>query len=116
MEHWGLRLRQALRSRRVRKLHALAVEIGVDQSALSRWRNGLPISLANAVALSRALDVSLDWLVTGRGAMDAHRATPADKIELAALLFGELSSKDASTLRRVLVTLAQAARCRARDA
>ncbi|MGA2815986.1 MAG: hypothetical protein ABSE67_06760, partial [Xanthobacteraceae bacterium] len=35
-----MRLQHALRRRRIRKLYALAVEIGVDQSAISRWRKG----------------------------------------------------------------------------
>ena len=70
---FGGRLREALSRRGVRKLYPLALEIGVDESALSRWRQGQPISLDNAVRLAGRLDVSLDWLVLGRGTPDAHR-------------------------------------------
>src|SRR4051812_31094420 len=103
MEHWGLRLRQALRSRRIRKLHALAVEIGVDQSAISRWSKGLAISLPNAMALCKALDVSLDWLLMGRGAMYAHRTLPADQFDaIAQIFFRDLTAREAAILQQTL--------------
>jgi transcriptional regulator with XRE-family HTH domain len=73
---WGDRLQYALNRRGVRKLYALAVELGVDESALSRWRQGRSITLANAVTLCQTLDISLDWLLLGRGDMDAHQ--PSD--------------------------------------
>jgi transcriptional regulator with XRE-family HTH domain len=114
MEHWGYRLQQALQARKIRKLHALAVEIGIDQSAISRWRNGMPISLRNAVALSRALDVSLDWLVMGRGAIDMHRVVPSAPVDLAAhVLFGNLTKGEAIAVRHVLALLSEAAGRRA---
>jgi transcriptional regulator with XRE-family HTH domain len=110
MDHWGMRLQHALRRRRIRKLHALAVEIGVDQSAISRWRKGLPIALTNAVSLCRALDISLDWLVTGRGVMEAHHVSSASSFDLAAdLLFGNLTTSVAAALRQMLHTLSEAA-------
>jgi transcriptional regulator with XRE-family HTH domain len=104
MDEWGERLQHALRIRRVNKLYALAVEIGVDESAISRWKQGRPISLRNAVELCRALDISMDWLVTGRGAPDAHRlhAPAAD-----AVLAG-LSEPEALRLRQALLGLAEA--------
>ncbi|AQR60924.1 hypothetical protein BZG35_04095 [Brevundimonas sp. LM2] len=73
MQGWEERFAQALEARAVHKSYALAVELGVDESAISRWRRGRSISLDNAVNLSRALDVSLDWLLTGRGHIDGHR-------------------------------------------
>jgi transcriptional regulator with XRE-family HTH domain len=109
MENWGLRLRQALRSRRVRKLHALAVDIGVDQSAISRWRKGYAISLPNAIALSQALDVSLDWLMTGRGSMDDHRVIHDPIAHAARVFFGALSQPEALAVQRVLLALSDAA-------
>ncbi len=114
MEHWGLRLQQALQERKVRKLYALAVEIGIDQSALSRWRNGMPISLRNAVALCRALDVSLDWLVMGRGTIDTHRIAALTPADLAAhVLFGNLTASEATAVRQALIMLSEAAGRRA---
>lgn len=77
MMNWESRLAYALRVRKVMKLQALAVELGVDESALSRWKRGRSISLDNAVGLSRALDASLDWLVMGRGHIDAHKEAGA---------------------------------------
>lgn len=114
MEHWGARLEEALRLRAVRKLHSLAVEIGVDQSAISRWRQGQPISLPNAVALCRSLDVSLDWLVIGRGLIDAHRFAASAPIDfVAGSLFGDLTTTEATAVRRALVMLSEAAGRRA---
>ncbi len=114
MEHWGVRLQQALRRRGVRKLYALAVEIGIDQSAISRWRKGLPISLRNAVALCRALDISLDWLMTGRGMIEGHRITMSAPIDLAAhVLFGNLTPNEAMAIRNALTMLSDAATRRA---
>jgi transcriptional regulator with XRE-family HTH domain len=115
MDDWGVRLQQALRQRGIRKLHALAVEIGVDQSAISRWRKGLPISLANAVSLCRALDISIDWLLTGRGTMEAHRfAAPATAETAADVLFGHLSAREATMFQDTLNILVEAAARRAR--
>ena len=45
---------------------ALAAEIGISPAALSKWAQGLPMSLEHACALSNVLDVSLDWLLLGR--------------------------------------------------
>jgi len=73
LDRWEDRFAHALRLRQVGKLYALAVEIGVDESAISRWKKGRSISLENAAQVCRALDISLDWLVMGRGSIDAHR-------------------------------------------
>lgn len=67
---WGQRLDTALYLRNIRKLYAFAVEIGVDESALSRWRNGKPVSLSNAIAICDALNISMDWLIRGKGSME----------------------------------------------
>ena len=73
----GERIREALAARGVRKQQALAAELNVHESAVTRWKENKQISLDNAVALAAALDVSLDWLLLGRGSMDAHRAVGA---------------------------------------
>jgi hypothetical protein len=101
MDGWGERLDDALRRRRVPKLYALAVEIGVDESAISRWRKGHPISLPNAVALCR-------WLVLGRGTMDGHRAKPTEVL-IAAAAFESLAEREAAIIRDVLRALADVA-------
>lgn len=58
--------------RGIAKLCVLAALMGVTESAVSRWRQGGPITLENAARLCESLDVSLDWLVLGRGGMEAH--------------------------------------------
>ena len=103
MVEWGDRLDMALRSRRVGKLYALAVEIGVDDSAISRWRRSDSISIRNAIALCNALDVSLDWLMTGRGEMESHRALAADPVRRT---LADLTPGEAGGLRRLLLALA----------
>ena len=52
-------------------MYALAETIGVDESTISRWRRDKPISTTNLIKLCDALDLSVDWLLTGRGAMQA---------------------------------------------
>jgi transcriptional regulator with XRE-family HTH domain len=69
----GERLHAALVARGIRKQLALAAELGVDESAISRWQRDEGLSLSNAARLCEALDISLDWFVLGRGDMDLHR-------------------------------------------
>jgi transcriptional regulator with XRE-family HTH domain len=64
------RLREALKRRGVQKLYCLADDLGVNQSTISRWTSHGGMSLDHATALCRRLDISLDWLVFGRGRMD----------------------------------------------
>ena len=68
----GQRLEEALRIRKIKKMYALAIEIGVNESAISRWRRGAPIATENVIKLCRALDISADWLLLARGNMDQH--------------------------------------------
>jgi transcriptional regulator with XRE-family HTH domain len=103
MSGMGDRLTFALEQRGVRKLYALAVEIGVDESALSRWKKDGPISLPSAARLSQALDISLDWLILGRGHIDAHRPSPAHPFE-------RLSSDEADRLQFILEELTRLAK------
>lgn len=73
----GDRIRAALAARGVRKQQALAAELAVHESAITRWKENKQMSLANAVALGAALDISLDWLLLGRGTMNSHREVGA---------------------------------------
>lgn len=73
------RLDLVLKARRIGKMYALAVALGIDESALSRWRRGKPISVGNIVGLCRHLRVSIDWLLTGTGSMDAAAPDAADR-------------------------------------
>ncbi|WP_096485792.1 helix-turn-helix domain-containing protein [Methylorubrum populi] len=73
LESFPERLQQALAARGIRKLYALADEIGVNKSALTRWRSGKNISIDNICRLAECLDVSVDWLLLGRGCMDSHK-------------------------------------------
>jgi len=69
----GERLQLALEARGIRKQMALAAELGVDESTVSRWQRSAGLSLEHAARLCEVLDISLDWLVLGRGDMDQHR-------------------------------------------
>jgi transcriptional regulator with XRE-family HTH domain len=69
----GERLAFALRLRRVPKMTALAADLDVDESAISRWRKGGAMSLGSAGRLCEVLDISLDWLVLGRGEAEGHK-------------------------------------------
>jgi transcriptional regulator with XRE-family HTH domain len=70
------RLNVAIKVRGVTKMMSLAADLGVDESAVSRWRRGGAMSLHHAAMICDLLDVSMDWLVLGRGEMDLHH-TPA---------------------------------------
>lgn len=72
MESRGDRLSHAIKGRGISKMMALALDLDVHESAISRWRKGGPMSLENAARISEVLDISLDWLVLGRGDMDGH--------------------------------------------
>lgn len=78
----GERIREALVVRGVRKQQALAAQLRVHESAITRWKDGKPISLDSAIALSTALDVSLDWLLLGRGTIDSHRSYPVASVSV----------------------------------
>ncbi len=80
MDNWGQRFQTALKRRNVPKLYVLALEVGVDQSAITRWKQGRTISMVNAVKLCEVLDISLDWLMMGRGTIDMHKAEPPDQV------------------------------------
>ncbi len=68
----GERLKHALAARGIHKQMALAVQLGVDESAISRWQRDAGLSLTHAARLCEALDISLDWLILDRGDMDLH--------------------------------------------
>ncbi|MGN7291912.1 helix-turn-helix domain-containing protein [Rhizobium sp. SAFR-030] len=74
MDQVGERLKLALRIRGIRKQMAFASEIGVSESVVSRWKRGGGLSLGNAMRICETLDISMDWLLLGRGTMDLHRS------------------------------------------
>ncbi|HTV38857.1 MAG TPA: helix-turn-helix transcriptional regulator [Xanthobacteraceae bacterium] len=72
----GKRLVEAMNKRGMKKQHALAYAVGVNESAVTRWKRDGPMSLENAMALCQTLDISLDWFLTGAGTMD-RRTSPS---------------------------------------
>jgi len=71
----GDRLSHAMAMRGWRKHAALAKALGIDASTVSRWRGDGPLSLEHAMAVCELLDVSLDWLLLGRGTPEWRRRT-----------------------------------------
>ncbi|MBI5129761.1 MAG: helix-turn-helix transcriptional regulator [Rhodopseudomonas palustris] len=71
----GERMVKAMQLRGMTKQHALAFAMGVNESTVTRWKNNRAMSVDHAVLLCRTLGISLDWLLTGCGDMDApdHR-------------------------------------------
>ncbi|MGO8279619.1 helix-turn-helix domain-containing protein, partial [Rhizobium ruizarguesonis] len=69
-----------------RKVHALAAELEVSVAPVSRWQNGGHTSLESACALADLMDVSLDWLLLGRGTMDWNRNSAISATELQMVL------------------------------
>ena len=78
----GKRIRNAMAARNFKKAHALAAALDVSTAAVSRWQNGGHVSLQSACAFAEKLDVSLDWLLLGRGTIDWHRANQISQSEL----------------------------------
>ncbi|WFU04565.1 helix-turn-helix transcriptional regulator (plasmid) [Rhizobium sp. CB3171] len=78
----GRRIKQAMTKRNFQKTHALAAKLDVSVAAISRWQNGGQISLQSACSLAECLDVSLDWLLLGRGDMNWHKENKITSHEL----------------------------------
>ena len=70
MKDYGRRIRRA---RTVRKLTQaqLGLCVGVHRSAVAQWeqREGTMPSVINLAKIAEALEVSFEWLATGRGSM-----------------------------------------------
>jgi transcriptional regulator with XRE-family HTH domain len=113
----GARLRAALNARHKSKLYAAASDLGVSQSAVSRWQNGGRISLQNLILICEYLDVSADWLLLNRGSVYAHRTsslrelkpTREDQMTEERLALSELLKKarDGDCLRRLAESVLQ---------
>ncbi len=69
----GERIARAIEITKAGKLSALALQIGVNESAICRWKKNGKITLDNACVLCETLDVSMDWLALGRGTCFQHR-------------------------------------------
>jgi hypothetical protein len=78
----GERLRLAMNARGFRKQQAFALQLKVHESAITRWKSDRSFSLDNAIAVCAALDISLDWLLLGRGTMDFHKVSPGKLSEI----------------------------------
>jgi transcriptional regulator with XRE-family HTH domain len=70
----------------------LAQDLGVDESAISRWKKNGPISLDHAARLCEVLDISLDWLILGRGDAAIHKRTPLSERQTSLLAAAQLLS------------------------
>ena len=66
MDDWGYRLQRAIEGKKIQKSYALAVELGVAESTISRWKQSGPISMRKAIELCDTLEISMDWLFVGR--------------------------------------------------
>jgi len=64
-ETWGSRLNEAIQAKGFNKLSAIAAEMNVNESTVSRWSNGGNISISHALQLCDILHVSMDWLFRG---------------------------------------------------
>lgn len=75
------RLREAISRRQHRKMLALALDLSVNESAISRWKNGGAMSLEHASRICVVLDISMDWLILGRGDLESHKSFQIDDEE-----------------------------------
>lgn len=72
-DNWGNRLRVYLKDNNNLKQLALANAIGVEESTISRWLSGGNIKVSHLINLCAFLDISLDWLIMGRGTPALHK-------------------------------------------
>ncbi|MCY7293832.1 helix-turn-helix domain-containing protein [Alteromonas sp. a30] len=76
--HWGSRLRNYLKDKHNLKQLALANAIGVEESTISRWLSGGNIKVSHLINLCAFLDISIDWLIMGRGTPALHKTDIQD--------------------------------------
>ena len=81
----GQRLEEALSIRKIGKMYVLAIELGVSESTISRWKQGAPIATENLIKLCQFLDISADWLLLERGNIDQHVSLSVNHDERALL-------------------------------
>lgn len=107
----GKRLRAAMVAKGYKKQHAFAVALNVSQSTVTRWLANGPMSLESAADICSILNISLDWLVLGRGEMESKAAAPgaarasAEGIEKIVRLYEALPSKSRRLLSSFLDSL-----------
>ena len=66
--------------------------LGVTKQAISQWKRGDAIpGIATAIELAKALDVSIDWLLTGRGPMRVIESKMDPNTQLLVVAFENLS-------------------------
>lgn len=65
MDDWGTRLAEAMENKGIHKALTLAIELGVSEGTISRWKKSGPITITHAVSLCKTLDVSINWLLLG---------------------------------------------------
>ena len=81
MSNRGERLCLAMDAMGVRKQQAFAFQLKVHESAITRWKANRSLSLDNAIAICAALDISLDWLLLGRGTMESHKVSAPEPVQ-----------------------------------
>lgn len=67
---WKDRLRSVRLRRGLATQEQLAQKLGIDRRIVSRWEKGQLPSTDKLMVVATALQVSLDWLLLGRGQMD----------------------------------------------
>lgn len=103
MSNRGTRLIEAMKIRGMQKQHALAYTLGVNESTVTRWKNNGAMSLDSAVALCEALDISLDWFLTGSGFMDKHATVYTDTE--ASAIHNEIAAELLDGLKKISMTM-----------
>jgi transcriptional regulator with XRE-family HTH domain len=92
-EERGKRIRYAIKIYGRPKLLSLAEELEVSPGAVSKWRYGRNFSLDNICRFATVLDVSLDWLLLGRGFPEAHKDAELSAAEQELILLLRLRPK-----------------------
>lgn len=103
----GSRIALAMQKRRLQKLYAVSSALNVSESAVSRWKNNGAMTVENVIALCELLDVSIDWLLLGRGHMDMHRQPePVRQVVPLREVLAQLPDDTVAHLEKFLIAVA----------
>ncbi|GLS26474.1 helix-turn-helix domain-containing protein [Marinibactrum halimedae] len=100
------RLRVVMKNQNIKKYSPIAASLNVDESTISRWQTTGNISLSNAIKISEELDVSLDWLLLGRGTTLQHKHFSASENEINVIMnMRKIDEQCATQVDNLLTTL-----------
>ena len=85
---------------------SLAKKIGTSHTSVGRWLSGVPANTEAQIKAANALNVSVQWLLTGEGAMDVPTKPAHDEPGASSAKSGALDMED-QVIDEIRVRVAQ---------